>query len=268
MTGSRILALTLLATMGVSAQEESTATVVFRAVLDSQRAGHERHDVEGYLATLTPDAKFICARSEHDSPHDQTFTREQIGDRAKLIFSSPPGRVVKLREPRVVVDGDHATVHVKASHAVKGRDPDTYQERYLLRRTSAGWKIYENRYWPLVVDGVEYTADRWQLADARVARAQASDDSERRVTAFRWAWRFTEAHSAAKAWTTTQPRDANAWLARAWCALHAVDGKDSYESFCRALLLDPALKVPSWVKVVQERRAGAKKPKPKPSTTE
>jgi len=62
------------------------------------------------------------------------------------------------------------------------------------------------------------------------------------------AWRFQEAHAAAKQWTAEAKNDAGAWLMRGYAAVESGDAKDAVAAFGRALAIDPTAQVPDYVR--------------------
>jgi WD40 repeat protein len=118
-----------------------------------------------------------------------------------------------------------------------------------LRRTGQGWKIVEERAWPLnrrEGDRVTvYDAAYWELADALVVLVRYFGDSTQLARVLDVANRPTEAHATARRLTERKGATAADWVLRGDLAVKAGDAADALRSHRTALTLDPNIRVPA-----------------------
>lgn len=259
-----VLVIVILGRSGVAREPELSAAEreVFRVVESSQRAGHERHDLHGYTVALTEDAVFVRGRAERPAVDDHTFTRAQIVSRASRTMRGPsPGIKIRFTDVTVQIEGVSAKIRLKQHFGVAGAAENIVGETYRLRKSADGWRVFENRTWPIRFGETVFTAAQWGRLDAEVLRARRDDDSVAYVEALRAALRFVEAHDAAKSLTRDYADIANAWLYRGYAALDAAEGRDAELCFLKARALDPDAEVPAWV-TAQPNRPTPNKPEP------
>jgi hypothetical protein len=223
-----------------TAQQTSVEdAVVERLIVDSQRAGFERHDLEAYLAPWADDGLIVIGRGPEASPHDHAITRAQNEAIKRLRFAGRPPRGARMShaEARVEVDGDQAVMTVQTSFRSEGV-VEVVRERYTLARRAGRWQITENRWWLEAAgfgdESIAYDAERWAELDAAVESARESGDRERLAFALAAASRHAEALALWKEITVEPDASGRAWSARALSALLSGDADDALASFHRA----------------------------------
>jgi hypothetical protein len=240
------------------AARPAAAAALIATLQAAQRAGFERHDLDAYLRIWAPDATLTAARAEAPSPHDRVLDRAAIeATRRELYFAPAPADAsLRWRDVVVAVVGHRARVSWLAVSVAEGEET-TVEERYVLRRDGAGapWRVEHNRFWPRATvdaDGQRkvYDAGTWAALDhAAAARRCAGGPCPDALIA---AWRFAEAHKAARAWTTALGAGAKGedaarrWLWRGITAVYAGQVADAAPSFRNALAADPAVVLPPW----------------------
>jgi hypothetical protein len=208
-------------------------------VTESQRAGFERHDLEGYMRPWADDGQLVSARGEQAGPHDHIIGRAQNEAVKRIRFAgpSPTGTSWSLAEPEVEVTGDQAVLKGRVTHRMSG-DEEVVRERYTLRRHGETWQITENRWWLVQVrfggESIEYDEVKWAALDAAVDEAKQTGDLEHVAAALAAALRVAEAHAAWKEITELPNAAASSWTRRGYAALGAGDADDAVLAFRRA----------------------------------
>src|SRR5262249_54463674 len=154
-------------------------------VFDCTRAGFERGDLATFMKQWTEDAKIIDCRQEKPGRYDHTVNRKQVEAMQRLMFSGLPegGFKVTFESPRMEVTGDKAELRVRTVQkwGEEGANYEKESEIYLLRRTSEGWRVYENRAWPIESKegekSIDYDAKGWETLDAQVKEAEKAGDN-------------------------------------------------------------------------------------------
>ncbi len=234
------------------ASEVDEAATIKKFVLDAQQAGFVRHDLETYLAQWADDARIVGARGEAPGKHELTLVRKQIDATRRLRFRGKPEiRSMSFASPRVTVEGDEAILRVLHTVEFEGGF-ESVSEIYRLRRTANGWKVYENRWWPVRAKYGERKFDfnegTWKELDARVEECRRKGDLRELLRALFDAFRFAEAHETARKLTGGADVEALDWVMRGQAAVLAGDGKDAAQAFQKALELDPRAPVPSYAR--------------------
>ena len=243
--------------VGGCSNSPDEAAGIAEMVQESQRGGYERHDFEAYMAIWAEDAKIISARSSEPDKYDIEMTRSQIEDLARLKFRAPAPTDVKFQFDAVRVDlsGDEAILEYQVTVTTEST-VDIGNEIYRLRKTSDGWKAYENRYWPLElrVDDqvIKYDATTRAERDDEVERTLKNNDRLALAFALMDARRYKECHTTAKQLTSESADDPEAWTLRGHAALSVGDAKDAETSFRRALDLDENAHVPDFIRAPTE----------------
>lgn len=243
--------------VGGCSNSPDEAAEIAEMVQESQRGGYERHDVEAYMAIWAADAKLISARSSQPDKYDVEATRSQLEDVARLRFRAPAPADLKFQFDAVSVNitGDEAILEYRATVTTES-SVDIGNEIYRLRKTSDGWKVYENRYWPteLRVDDqvFKYDATTWAERDDEVERTRKSNDRMALPFALMDARRYKECHTLAKQLTSESADDPETWIVRGNAALFVGDARDAETSFRRALDLDKNAHVPEFIRVSAE----------------
>lgn len=235
--------------------KDEEAKEIARLVQESQRSGRERGDGVGFMAIWSHDAKLIAARSEKPGQFDSEITYSQLEalSRLKCGVGLPVPKDVKYEFTNVNVDisGDKAVLRYRSLLKQNGGTAST-DEIYRLRKIDGKWKAYENRFWPAELRSAdmttEYNAATWEKLDAEVEKQKQNKNVLQQTIALLDAWRFPEAHMAAKKLTQEKKEDAVAWVVRGHAALTIADAKDALESFKRALQIDPKADVPPFIR--------------------
>jgi len=227
-----------------------------KVVFDAQRAGVERGDLQAYLAQWTKDARIIAGRGPIKGEFEITLDRQQIEDTRRLRFSWRPVEYgnwkLGFRDVQTTITGDHAQMKLKSTVTV-AYSRETVGEIYKLRRTKDGWRVYENRFWPIETKQAinritKYDAATWKQLDADVDRFKNEDKPLQVLGALQAAYRWKEAHKQAKTVFSSPKISAREWLSRAGTALQAGDADDAIYSFKMAKKIEPQLEIPSAVK--------------------
>jgi hypothetical protein len=240
----------------VAAADQDEAAAVARLVQETQRAGFERHDFDKYMTLWADDAKIIVARGEKPGRHDLTLSRAQIEATRRVLFRADPPKDVKMTfaNVRPEVDGDSATVRYRTTIGIKDY-VETVAEVFRLRKKDGHWQAVENRAWPIETrngdETTRYNAETWQRLDGEVAKHE--NEPPKLLPALMDAWRFIDAHAAAKKWTGQDKDKPEAWLWRGLGGMAAGDATDAMTSFDKALALDPKSVVPDYVRAAKKK---------------
>jgi hypothetical protein len=149
---------------------------------------------------------------------------------------------------RVEVSGDTAELRWRTTFRTEGFEEVT-SELYKLRKTSEGWRAFENRYWTITsgqpggapVKDVAY----WAAQDTRVKAAQQTGDGLAEAIALMDANRFADAHQR----LTSLPEEKlvpSAWALRAIVAVIVGNVPDAKTSACRARATQADVQLPDW----------------------
>ena len=254
-TCSAVLLFCLLFAQVLHADEEADIT---KLVQDSQRAGFERHDISGYLSIWSKDARIVGGRSERPGRYETVLKRDQIEATRTLRFKAKAPENVKLDFINVTakVDGDTAVLRYQAKYSRASEHSESVHEIYRLRKTNDGWKVYENRYWPVEIrlhdHVVKYNDKAWRRLDAEVTRQAAAGDFAAHINALFDAFRFSEAYSVCKKEAVNIPDDADVWIFRGHAAMLTGHAKDSLASFRKSRELDAKAPIPRWVRAADK----------------
>jgi hypothetical protein len=204
------------------------------------------------------DAKLVSGRSAKRDEYDHELRYAAFRRSAQLRSKGKADAKLELayRDQHVTIDGDRATVtwtiQVRwrsTRDGTTGRE-DT-AERWELRRTPDGWRVTENRFWPLRLTVADQTVvfdeAHWRKKDAAVTLAQASDDPLRTIGALWEAWRLKEALEVARKLTADRPGDPTGWAWRARVANRMRLVVEALEAYERLRVIDPRADVPGWV---------------------
>jgi hypothetical protein len=240
----------------VVAVDKDEAAAVARLVQETQRAGFERHEFDKYMTLWADDAKIIVARSEKPGRHDMTLSRAQIEATRRVMFRADPPKDSKMTfaNVRPEVDGDSATVRYRSTIGSK-EYVETVDEVFRLRKKDGRWQAFENRAWPIETrngdETTKYNAETWQRLDAEAAKHEK--DPSKLLPALMDAWRFPDAHAAAKKWTGQEKDKSEAWLWRGLSGMAAGDATDALNSFDKVLALDPKAVVPDYLHAAKKK---------------
>jgi tetratricopeptide (TPR) repeat protein len=164
----------------------------------------------------------------------------------------PKDREMKFENVKTAIKGDEATVTYRATI----REPKhsmTADEVFRLRRKDGKWQVYENRSWPIKVQGSdfieEFEPSTWEALDDQASRAEAAGDLGGQVGALMHGQRYADAHNAARKWIDKEPKSAQPWLARAEAAMAVGDTVDAIASFKKALAIDPKASLPEYARL-------------------
>lgn len=229
------------------------AAEIQRVVADGQRGGFIRHDLNAYLAQWTDDARLVAARQEAPGAHDYSLDRAQIEATRRLRFRGASAvMTLTFEDVGVTVAGDRATLRTVTRLGYRHGD-ERVGEIYRLRRTAAGWRVYENRYWPVSqrTDGevVALDAAYYASADARVDAERNTDDRYELAVALLHANRHPEALAVLRELTDGEDGEAYDWVLRGLAAMSVGDATDAEASFATALAFDPSVPVPDYARV-------------------
>ena len=124
-------------------------------------------------------------------------------------------------------------------------------ERYRLRKTVAGWRVFENRFWLLSSSAggetLVYDAEHYAEVDRRVEAERAAGASYELAVALLDAGRQPEALETLRA-VTEEDGEPYDWVLRGLAAAITGEIDDAKQSFANALALDPAAPVPSYAR--------------------
>jgi len=98
----------------------------------------------------------------------------------KLRGAAPKDVHLDFGEARIDIAGEKATLRYRSTL----KTPEfigAADEIFRLRKTGKGWKVYENRYWPVEVrvgDQItRFDAATWEKLDAEVERSRAKKEA-------------------------------------------------------------------------------------------
>ena len=239
----------------VAAERPATpeeAAEIRDVVVVGQRGGFIRHDLAAYMAQWTDDARIVAARGEMAGQYDYALDRAQIEATRRLRFRGASAvMTIDYEDERITVAGDRATMRVRTRLVYREGD-ERVGEIFRLRRTATGWRVYENRYWPLSQgsgDGATVLDDAYYaVADARVAAERAADDRYELAVALLHANRHPEAFATLRELTDAEDAEAYDWVLRGLAAVSVGEAADAEAAFAAALALDPTVPVPDYAR--------------------
>lgn len=244
-----VVALVLsIATAPAAAADDEQALIL--QVKTAQRAGLQHHDLAGYMALWTDDARIVSGRSAARGPHDLTLTRAQIGATRAIRFAGPAARIgIRWENTKATIRGDEATVTWRAITGTP-KFREVVGEIYKLRRTPQGWRCYENRWWLEAVGPADklsrFTPEVWARLDREVEQARAKADPRELAHALLRAYRLQEAHRTITGFTAAHADDVQGWILQSSLALLTGDAEGAARAARAALELDPGAYVPPW----------------------
>ncbi len=217
---------------------------IIRLVQDAQRAGFERHDLDGYMAMWAKDATLVGHRVRGGDAHDFTLTYAQIQATKRLHFTGRArGLFLGFTDVRVRVEGAKATLTWLATISADGKVLEKVHETYLMRRTKAGWRCVRNSYYL-----VDNTKERIAALDAEYERAKAGGDPLAVFTAARKAGRHADARAAARTLRAAKTTSGNTLLEIAFLALQLGEAQEAIAIAKEAIARDPGGYQPEWAK--------------------
>jgi tetratricopeptide (TPR) repeat protein len=223
------------------------------AVVSAMKAGFEKGDLAGYMAAWDENARLIAGRGPKPGPHDAGMDRSAIEATKRLVFGSPllAGVRVSHDDVNVQVKGDEAEVTLKTttSRTVEGTPlAEVVGERFLLKKREDGWRIVENRYWPIEMrvggDTFTYDEQAWTRLDAAAEQTGAMGDVSGQLGALLQGWRFRDAYEAAKRRTKEDKKNLSAWMALATAARLVGKADEALAAYRAVHRLDPKAPVP------------------------
>lgn len=242
---------------------QNDAEVDVRALIawlqDSQRAGVVERDVRAFLKIWSDDARLVHARTEKPSPYDIVADRAAFEKSARMQARGERDYRLDMRhedeEAEVTDEGEVVirwTVRASWKQGAKSGS-DTSREIFRLRKTDEGWRVYENRFWPLAseVDGevTRYDAAFWAKQDAEVDKLQPSDPPGEQLALLFLAGHYERGYTYARELTEKNPRQVEAWGYRATFARKTYRMDDSVAAYKRLEELDPKARIPEWARV-------------------
>jgi hypothetical protein len=207
------------------------------------KAGFERHDLKAYMLVWAADGQLARARTEKRDPYEVKMRRDEIERTKQVWFVGPAGNTkLSFDDVEVTFEQGHAKLRWTLTATVTGEDGksvvDKSGEMYLLRKVGTAWRITRNRVWPIETkrgdEVVRYDAATWDKLDAAVEAAKQSNDQRRLAASLADAYRFAEAHAAAKALTEKPGATKADWTWRMQMAALAGEGQDALAAMARS----------------------------------
>lgn len=233
---------------GDQAQPDPELESIKTFVLDCQRAGYVRNDFKVYDRQWADGAKLICGRGPTAGKHETTLNREQIRETRQLRMAVPPreGLELEFRDVEIVRDGPH--VRLTCTTAIQfGGLEEVVGEQYLLARTDEGWRVIENRFWPIQwadVPPTRFTPEFWLQLDDAIDSAPRGEELE--LGLFYLAHRYGAGFQLALRRTLRPSATVADWLYRAEFAYRLGLCDDALESWRSARKLDPEAAIPDF----------------------
>lgn len=242
----------LLSALPAAAQAAPTEQII-KLVRDAQAAGWVMHDLAGYMAQWTKDAKVVIGRGPRPGRYDVVLTRARLRASRALRFGVPAGlgKYFKFQGAKVTVKGQRATLRVEVTHGYPGGN-ERVAELYKLRRTKAGWRVYLNRAWPLSARRGEQTLTfgpaLYRKLDALALKARGRRDLRQMSRLLLQGYRLTEAYGVAQKVTLSPGATADDWAWRGLTATYVGHTDDAKSCFARARKLDPRGVLPPFAR--------------------
>jgi tetratricopeptide (TPR) repeat protein len=218
-------------------------------VQTSQVTGLCKGDRDAYMSIWADDAKLISGRREEPGKYDFTITRAAM--ETKPQDSRWQWRSMRYENTRVTVSGDKAEMRCRTFLSERYWISEA-DEVFLLRKTDDGWKVYENRCWPIALytwfTKTKYMPATWKKLDEKADRLKKQGTSVALVKALGDAHRIKEAYDAAKALTEKESENVEAWVYRGYAAVSLGKHEEGIAAFQKALELDEDAPVPDYAR--------------------
>lgn len=226
---------------------------IISALTASQKAGFERHDIDGYLAVWSDDAVLVGGRGPSEGPHDLTLNRQQLEATKRLRFSGNDSfGVFTPTDATVELEGKLAEVRWRMT---SGSDEfvEVVDELYRLRKTEEGWRVYLNRYW-FVEAGpkgrlVARDAAFYEAQDKAATEAKAAGDSAAEFEALAAGGRFKDAFQVLQE-GAKEDSEPEAWGRLAIFAVIVGEVEEAKKAACKARAITPTPSLPKWAESV------------------
>lgn len=248
-----------------SAQNADEGAAIVAMIQSSQRQGIIDRKPAAYMRIWDREAVIIAARTEQADRYDHVLEFDKIRQAAEARSQGKPDAKLEFHyaDTKVEIQGKRATVTWRLK--VTWRDlqseatgEELTAERFVLRKTAEGWRVVENRFWPLVLKDAdqEQTFDpaRWKELDAAVDQARRLRNEPKLLQALFDAWRLKEGLELARKRTTTFPKNADAWAWRARFADRLRRITETVDAFEKLKALDPKARIPGWVQAQLDKR--------------
>jgi hypothetical protein len=233
---------------------------IIALIQGSQRRGLRDQDLAAFMSIWGDDARVVEGRGAEPGPRDELLPLERIehfwrkrGNAADDDYDME----VEYSDERADVRGQRAEVRWKLiQRYTHKRDKavirESYGERWILVASPAGWRVIENRMWPLAYEDatlkVTFDEAAWRRFDTAVDDARKSGDTLRLLDALHSARRNGEGHDEAVRATTLPGAGAAHWRWRATFARRLYFFDDTALALRREAELDPSIEVPAWAR--------------------
>jgi len=238
------------ASVGMQAPQADVSEEVRTLVFNSQNAGFLRHDFNTYIALWADDGRLIVGRSEEPAATDTVWDYPRLYASRRMRFRSPTTTTTLDHEDvEVEVSGENATLRCRTISG--GEDwTEEMREVYRLRLTSDGWRIVENRAWPIskTINGEEliYSQETWSWLDRAFNEALDRGDTDGAVNAAVSGYRYREAFETARDAASIGDALAHDPLRYGHLAILLGEESEALEAFREARRRDPTIDVPRW----------------------
>lgn len=259
-----------------------SAQKIVAFVCGAQRAGAERHDLKRYMEQWAADARIVGGRLQKAGKYDFVLKRRQIQASKALLYRGPPpkGRKILFSAIRVQHTSKAATLWM-TSTIRSARGFERVAERYRLRLTKRGWRVFENRWWPLAYGFGSSTLDYtraypgapgsrrsrvsfWELMDARIRVLRKRGPLRSLMIAYLQGYRFKDAHHVATALCAGKNAQAVDCFNRGNIARIIGKAADAVDAFAKALSLAPRFPLPAYARLAVQ--AARKPPTSRPAS--
>lgn len=231
-------------------------------IQDSQRRGVAGRDAKAYMRIWTADARLVNARREQPSGHDYVLERSVFEPATKVRSQGAADMKIEMsyRDEQVTLAGERATVvwKVQASWRTQQGDvgDEVTSERYELEKTVDGWRVKENRFWPLSLTfrgrTTIYDDAEWERLDAAVDGAKVKGDELDLAIALYQAFRMEEGFELTGKLTKKVPGRGEYWLWRARFADRLRNVDETLRAYEQLKTIDPGAELPGWVLAHQQ----------------
>ncbi len=227
-------------------------------VQKSQKEGIGGRDPAAFMRIWAPGARIVSGRREMPEAYDVTFEYASLGPTAEARSRGRQEAALAFRYDQVHAEAVGEEVRLRwqltvdwTASSERGRDQSA--ETYRLRRGPEGWRVIENRVWPLAqavgASVTRFDERYWAEREAELAAAGKDRDPLAAPRALSAAWHFREAYEAIQAVTRARPKDAAAWALQARLADQLRLIPDTIAAYQRLAALDPKAPIPGWVAV-------------------
>lgn len=238
-------------------QKKREGAAIIKMIQESQRQGIVGQDLPAFMRIWTDDARLVASRAETPGPYDEvipikrveTYWKRRGTERDVDIEIAYAREKATVQDDKVTVTWDTTLreTHRRTKEVVQRVE----RERWLLRKTGDGFRVYENRVWPLsFTRGTEppmvYDASQWARLDEAVEAAKKAKNTDEHLAALYAASRFGEGHDVAVKATTERWVNERRWFWRAAFAMNLYLIDDAIKSFQRQLELNENAKIPAW----------------------